>query len=200
MLRAVSPKALPLLLAGWLAQWPGTLRVAVDGPSCAAPDELAASLAEPIRASGRPFVQVRAELFLRDASLRFEFGREDVESYRSWLDAAALRREVLADTGWYLPSLRDPATNRATREARRPITEGTVLIVSGEFLLGSELPFDRTIHLAMSPAARARRTSPINAWTLAAFDRYDARVRPADIADLVIKLDDARHPAVRGLA
>jgi hypothetical protein len=194
----VTPDALAARLADWLTATPATVRVAIDGPPAAAPHELAEALAEPLRARGRPFAHVRAESFWRDASLRLEYGREDVESYLSWLDDGALRREVLTgDT--YLPSLRDPVTNRATRERPRPLSAGSVLVVSGALLLGLGLPFDRVVHLAMSPAARARRTPPEQAWTLPAFDRYDAEVSPAELADVVVRWDDPRHPAVAGL-
>ena len=141
-----------------------------------------------------------ADSFWHDASLRLEHGHEDVEAYRSWLDADALRREVLdavAAGAGYLPSLRDPATNRATREPARPLARSAVLIVSGTFLLGRGLPFDCAVHLAQSPATRARRTPAEQAWTLPAFEDYDRDIRPAEIADLVVKLDDPRHPAVR---
>jgi hypothetical protein len=174
------------------------VRVAVDGPPCAAPSDLAEALADPLRARGRPLVHVRAEWFWRDASVRLEHGREDVEAYLSWLDDGALRREVLGGDGWYLPSLRDAATNRSTREPRQPLPDNAVLVVSGALLLGLGLPFDRVVHLALSPAARARRTPSEQAWTLAAFDRYDAEVAPAGLADVVVKLDDPRHPAVLG--
>jgi hypothetical protein len=185
-------------LAAWLAEPPGNIRVAVDGPPCADPAAVASSLADPLRALGRPLVHVRADTFWRDASLRFEYGREDVDSYLTWLDAGALRREVLSGPT-YLRSLRDPVTNRATREPQRPLPDNAVLVVSGGLLLGLGLPFDRVVHLAMSPAARQRRTPAADAWTLAAFDRYDAEVSPADLADVVVTLDDPRHPAVLGL-
>jgi hypothetical protein len=175
---------------------PGVVRLAVDGPPCAAPDRIATALAEPLRVLGRPFVHVRAESFWRDASLRLEYGREDVESYLSWLDVGALRREVLSGDGWYLPSLRDPRTNRATKAPRKELPDNAVLAVSGPLLLGLGLPFDRVVHLAASPAARARRTPEEDAWTLPAFDRYDAEVGPVALADIVIKLDDPGHPAV----
>jgi hypothetical protein len=145
-------------------------------------------------------VHIPAELFWRDASLRLEYGRTDVESYLSWLDAGALQREVLdplVASGRYLPSLRDPRTNRSTRVTTLLAPPGTVLIVSGAFLLRDGLPFDRTVHLAVSPAARARLTPADDAWTLAAFDDYDRDVRPADVADVVVRYDDPRHPAVR---
>jgi hypothetical protein len=172
--------------------------VAIDGAPAAAPADLAGALAEPLVALGRPLVHVRAEQFWRDASLRLEYGREDVDSYLTWLDDGALRREVLAGPT-YLPSLRDPTTNRATREPARELPGNAVLVVSGGLLLGLGLPFDRVVHLALSPAARQRRTPADEAWTLPAFTRYDAEVGPAAVADVVVKLDDPRHPAVLGL-
>jgi hypothetical protein len=198
----VAPDALPDVVAEWLVARPGIVRVAVDGPPCADPGGLADSVVGVLPASGRPAVHLSAGSFWRDASIRLQHGREDVESYLSWLDADALRREVLAPLtadGSYLPSLRDPSTNRSTREPRRQVDQSTVVLVSGPLLLGLGLPFDRTIHLAMSTAARARHTIASEAWTLPAYERYDASVRPAEVADVVIKLDDPRHPAVRGL-
>lgn len=151
---------------------------------------------------GHPAVRVRAELFWRDASVRLEHGREDLAAYANWLDSDALRREVLVpvtDQGDYLPSLRDPLTNRSTREPRQQLSAGGVLLVTGSLLLGRSLPFDRTVHLAMSSAARARRTPAEQSWTLPAYDRYDAEISPEQLADVVVRLDDPRRPAVRGL-
>jgi hypothetical protein len=192
--------ALPDQVAARLVTYPGVVRVAVDGPPGAEPHAFATALAAPLRLRGRPVAHVVAESFWHDASLRLEHGREDALSYPSWLDADALRREVLdaaVDAARYLPSLRDPVSNRSTREPPRPLAPGSILIVSGAFLLGRGLPFDRAVHLVQSPATRARRTPPELAWTLPAFDSYDREVRPADAADVVIKLDDPRHPAVR---
>jgi hypothetical protein len=192
--RPVSPEALVQSVVDAVPS--GTVRVAVDGPPCAHPGSFADAHADGLRAS-RPVAHVRAETFWRDASLRFEHGKQDVEAYLTWLDAAALRREVLEPvmTGRYLPSLRDPVSNRSTREPPRDAPDGTVLIVSGAFLLGQGLPFDLSVHLAVSPAARARQTD--ETWTLPAFDEYDATVRPFDTADVVVRYDDPRHPAVR---
>src|SRR5664279_3602345 len=67
----LAPDALPRGLAERIATLPATLRVAIDGPPCARPHTLAHSLAEPLRALGRPVVHIRAESFWRDASLRF---------------------------------------------------------------------------------------------------------------------------------
>jgi hypothetical protein len=195
----VAAAALPERVASRLAATRGLLRVAIDGAPTAGPAALAAALVEPLRAVGRPTVHIEARWFWRDASLRLEYGREDVDSYRSWLDADALRREVLdaaVTTGTYLPTLRDPLTNRSTRAAPRPVPDELIILVSGAFLLGRGLPFDRTIHLAQSSATRARQTPAGEAWTLPAFDAEDAQLRPAARADIVVKLDDPRHPAI----
>jgi hypothetical protein len=198
--RPIAPEQLAATVAPLLTGSPRTVRVAIDGAPAADPDRVAASLLPVLEAAGRPVRLVRAALFWRDASLRLEFGREDPDSYASWLDAEALRREVLdpaLEEGRYLPSLRDPETNRSTREPPQEAPPGSVLLVSGSLLLGRGLPFDRTVHLALSPAALARRTPPDQAWTRPAYERYAESVRPADTADLVIKLDDPRHPALR---
>jgi hypothetical protein len=195
----VAPADLPVRLADWLAESDGIVRVALDGPSIAEPAALAEGLLEPLRALGRPAIHLRAPSFWRDASVRLEFGRQDAASFAGWLDADAVRREVLepiVTTGSYLPSLRDPVTNRSTREPVRTAAPRTVLIMSGELLLGRELPFDRTIHLAVSPAARKRRWPAAQAWRLPAFDDYDASVRPAATTDVVLRMDDPRHPAL----
>jgi hypothetical protein len=202
--RPIEPARLPQQVATVLdaAPVPGrALRVAVDGPACAHPERFADSLISPLRALGRPARSIRTETFWRDAALRFEFGREDVESFAGWLDAAALRREVLdpfapGGSGSYLPSLRDPVTNRATRAAAVAAEARGVVIVAGRFLLGGDLPFDHTVHLAVSAAARARQTEATTAWTLPAYERYDADRRPSDIADIVIRFDDPTHPAI----
>ncbi|GAB2487461.1 uridine kinase [Jatrophihabitans fulvus] len=178
------------------------MRVAVDGPPCADPGAFADALREPLRVLGRPFAHVRAKDFLRDASVRFEHGHEDVESYANWLDHGAVQREVLVaavERGEYLPTLRDPVTDRSTRAAPVAVQPGTVLAVSGPLLLGLGLTFDLVVHLALSPAARTRRTPADEAWTLPAYDEYDEQVRPAQLADVVVKLDDPRRPAVSGL-
>lgn len=198
--RALDPDAVVPLLADLVDQLPGIVRCAVDGPPCARPDAVAAGLIDQLHGRGRPAAHVRSAAFWRDRSLRYEYGREDIQSYRCWLDVDALRREVLdavVSSGSYLPSLRDPETNRSTHASAVDAGPDIVIAVSGPLLLGNALPFDRTVHLAVSPAARARQTPAAEHWTLPAFDDYDATVRPAELADVVVKLDDPRHPAVR---
>lgn len=206
--RPIGPDRLAAEVADVLLERPSpgvSLRVALDGPRSAEPSALAGALVAPLRAAGREVAHVRAETFWRDASLRLEHGRHDVQAFRDdWLDTGALEREVLAPlgpggSGEFLPSLRDPATNRATRSRRRAAGPGTIVIVSGELLLGRGLPFDMSIHLAVGAAARARRISPEWAWTLPAYADYDRDVDPIGTADVVVRLDDPRHPAISRL-
>jgi hypothetical protein len=71
-----------------------------------------------------------------------------------------------------------------------------VLLVSGPLLLGGGLTFDVAVHLELSAAALARRTDPEDAWTLPAYARYAEEVDPAAFADMVVRLDDPRRPAL----
>ena len=180
----------------------GWLRVAVDGAPAAGPDRLAGALVDPLRVRGRPAVLIAATDFLRPASLRLEFGRTNPDAfYTGWLDEAGLRREVLdplepGGSGRILPSLWNAETDRASRAAYRQLAPGSVVLVSGPLLLGAGLPFDVTVHLEVSAAALARRTDPGQLWTLPAYARYGAEVDPALFADVVVRLDDPRRPAL----
>jgi hypothetical protein len=202
--RPVTPEALIEELADRVAALPADRRqrVAVDGAAPADPDTLATALVDPLRVRGRAALRVRAAGFLRPASLRLELGREDPDSfYERWLDAPGLRREVLDrlgpdGDGRVLPSLWDAATDRATRAGYVTVPPGGVVLVSGALLLGGGLPFDLTVHLWLSPAALARRTGPEHRWTLPAFARYADEVAPAELADVVVRVDDPRHPAI----
>jgi hypothetical protein len=178
------------------------LRVAVDGPDVAGPGELAGALAERLPALGRPSAVVPAAGFYRPASLRLEHGRTDPDArYTDLLDVGALVREVLAPlgpggSGAYLPVLWDLTIDRAARAAPRSMPDGGVLLVPGALLQGVGLPFDVTIHLSVSAAARRRRTAPEDAWELPAFDRYDDEVSPGDLADAVVLADSPEKPAL----
>ncbi|MEV5281077.1 uridine kinase [Streptomyces sp. NPDC051994] len=177
------------------------LRIGIDGAAAARPAEPAQRLAESLRVRGRSVLTVSTEGFLRPASLRYEYGREDPDTYYDgWFDTGALWREVFGPlerggTGRVLPDLWDPVTDRATRTPYRSLPEGGVLIVHGPLLLGRWFPFDLTVHLRLSAAALRRRTDESARWTLTAFERYETEVRPADAADVVVRVDDPRHPA-----
>ncbi|MEU9827447.1 uridine kinase [Micromonospora chersina] len=202
--RPITPELLVTELADHLAgaAVPGRLRVAVDGPPAAEPDTLAAALVDPLRAAGRPVLHVRTADFLRPASIRLEHGRTNPDAYyEGWVDEAGLRREVLdpagpAGSGRLLPSLWDAAADRASRAPYVDLPPGGVVLVSGALLLGGGLPFDVAVHLVLSPAALDRRTDPELRWTLPAFARYADEVDPASFADVVVRADDPRHPAL----
>ncbi|MFF4811690.1 uridine kinase [Micromonospora chersina] len=202
--RPITPELLVTELADRLAgaAAPGRLRVAVDGPPAAEPDALAAALVDPLRAAGRPVLHVRAADFLRPASIRLEHGRTNPDAYyEGWVDEAGLRREVLDPagpdgSGRLLPSLWDADADRASRAPYVELPPGGVVLVSGTLLLGGGLPFDVAVHLVLSPAALGRRTDPELRWTLPAFARYADEVDPASFADVVVRADDPRHPAL----
>ncbi|MFJ8823420.1 uridine kinase [Streptomyces sp. NPDC102467] len=178
--------------------WP---KVAFDGAPAARPGDLAARVAEALRVRGRTSVVIGTEGFLRPASLRYEFGHEDEESYYSgWFDTGAMWREVFGPlepdgTGRVLPDLWDPATDRATRTPYVRLPPGGALLLHGPFLLNHWFPFDLTVHVGLTPGALRRRTPEADRWTLPAFARYDAETGPGAQADVLVRADDPRHPA-----
>jgi hypothetical protein len=178
------------------------VRVGIDGPAAAAPERLADALVDPLRAGGRPAVRVSTADFLRPASLRLEFGRQNPDSYYlGWFDEPGIAREVLdpagpGGSGRILTRLWNATTDRAAREPYLDLPPGAVVIVSGPLLLGGGLVFDLTVHLELSPAALRRRTPEAEQWTLPALQRYADEVAPASFADMVVRADDLRHPAI----
>ncbi|QRP44200.1 uridine kinase [Amycolatopsis sp. FDAARGOS 1241] len=202
--RPISPAALAAELTDRVAALPNRrLAVAVDGADAATDTSgLADALVAPLRLLGRATVRVSARGFLRPASLRFEHGKQNPDArYTDWLDLGGLRREVLdpltaGGTGEVLPALWDTTRDRATRLARVPVPESGVVLVNGEFLLGAGLAFDLVVHLWLSPAALHRRLPADDAWALPAYERYEAEVDPSSLADVVVRVDDPRHPAV----
>jgi len=206
--RPISPAALVGELADRIAATRGGswLRVAVDGAPAGdgrmTPAALAAAVAGALPARGRPAVVVSARYFWRPASQRLERGRTDPDVfYEDWLDVRGLTREVLAPlgpdgAGRILPTLWDPVTDRATRAGYLRLAPGGVLLLEGSLLLGTGLPLDLAVHLDVSPAALARRLPAEVAWTLPAYRRYTDEVDPCSLADVVVRADDPRHPAI----
>ncbi|GAA3578907.1 uridine kinase [Amycolatopsis ultiminotia] len=203
--RPISPDVLTAELTDRIAALTHRRRiaVAVDGADDAtAAAALADSLVDPLRTLGRATLRVPARGFLRPASLRFEHGKHDPDArYTDWLDVGGLRREVLDPlgehgTGEVLPALWDPARDRATRLPRVPLPDGGVVLVDGEFLLGAGLAFDFVVHLWLSPPALRRRVPEDRGWAVPAYERYEAEVDPSALADVVVRVDDPRHPAV----
>lgn len=202
----ISAERLAGMLADRIADTTGHgspwVRVALDGAPAARPHALADALVDPLRLLGHPVLRVAAADFLRPASLRLEYGRHDTDAFHDlWLDDGALLREVLAPldpggSGRVLPSLWDAAADRATRAPYTDLPPGGVLLLDGPLLLGRWLPFELTVHLAMGPAALSRHTPPAERWTLPAYARYEDETRPRELADVTVKVDDPRHPAL----
>ncbi|WP_214108650.1 uridine kinase [Acrocarpospora catenulata] len=200
--RPITTERLVEDLADRIAAFPSQewVRVAVDGAPAARPAELADALVEPLRVRGRETFRVSSWDFLRPASLRFEYGKQDPDAYYDdWLDVNGLIREVLAPldpggSGKVLPTLWDASRDRATRAPYTVLPPGTILLLDGTLLLGRWLPLEFTVHLRLSPAALERRTT--DAWTIPAFRRYEDEVAPASVADVAISVDRPRHPAL----
>lgn len=178
------------------------VRVLVDGAPPTRPEELADALVDPLRRAGRPVVRVSARDFLRPASVRLEHGHEDdLALFDDWVDLGALGREVLrplgpTGSGEYLPTLWDPVLDRSTRARRVPAGDGSVLVLDGSLLAGRGLDVDVTVHLALRAATLARRTPEGERWTLPAFERHARECAPEATADVVVRVDDPRHPAL----
>ncbi|OLB75126.1 MAG: uridine kinase [Actinobacteria bacterium 13_2_20CM_2_71_6] len=202
--RPVSPDRLVDELVARISALPGQpwLRVGVDGPPGARPGELADALVDPLRVLGRAAVRVDTGDFLRPASIRLELGRHNPDAYyERWYDLAALAREVLdplapGGSGRILTTYWNPGTDRSTRPDYVAVPPGGVLLLSGPLLLGAGLDLDFTVHCVQSPAARERRTPEAERWTLPAYDRYAEEVVPEYLADVVLRVDDPRHPAI----
>ncbi|WP_326637273.1 uridine kinase [Nonomuraea fuscirosea] len=188
-----------LISAGPPGSW---VRVAVDGAPAARPGSLADDLVAPLRLRGRPVLRVSAGDFLRPASLRLEYGRTDPDAfYDDWLDAGALRREVLepldpGGSGRVLPALWDSAIDRAYRVPYEELAPGGVVLLDGTLLLGRGLAFEVSVHLWLSPGALERGTPEDERWRLPAYRRYEREVRPQETADVVVRADHPRRPAV----
>ena len=164
----------------------------VDGVGSAA---LADSLVPGLQSAGRPALRVSAGDFQRPAGERFEWGREDEESFRArWLDAEALEREVLSRADAYLPALWDAEHDRSARRSLVPLPDRAVLLVDGILLLGRGLTAELTVHLSLSPGALRRRGVPD--WQLPAFATYATTVRPEQACDVLVRAEDPRRPAV----
>ncbi|WP_461024682.1 nucleoside/nucleotide kinase family protein [Thalassiella azotivora] len=181
--------------------------MAVDGAVESDTDLVADAVAAAVTSLGRPVARVRTADWLRPRSVRLEHGPADPDTgYERWVDHLALRREVLDPlgpdgSGRWLRTFWDPVTDRSTREQPQNAVPGTVLVVSGPFLLRWETAdaFDLSVHLEVSPAALARRLDGADlARATGAWARYTEETWPASRADVRVRFDRPAHPAVVG--
>lgn len=200
--RPISVDSLVAELAVRVLGFDARVRIAIDGAPALDPGALAGALVEELRNHGRFALHVSMGDYLLPASQRFELGRTSPYGfYEGWRDLAGLRREVLdpggADgSGRVLPSLWRTDIDRSARASYVDVPPSGAVIVSGELLLGAGLPFELEVHLDASEAALSRRTPADQAWTLPAFERYRDEVNPAALADVVVRMEDPRHPAL----
>ncbi|MFC3963036.1 hypothetical protein [Nocardia jiangsuensis] len=173
--------------------------VAVDGADAADPESLADLLVSRLRETGRDAASVPLHGYVRPASLRLEYGRDDIDSYRdAWFDYAALDREVLRalrERGRWLPALWDEVADRSARATLRDASDGTVLVVSGPMLLGRGLAFDTTVRLELSEPALHRLTPDDQRWTVPALLAH--AVEYPEEADFAVRWDHPNKPALR---
>ena len=189
-------RVVELVLIGGRAGTP--VRLLVDGHPSTHPERLADALVVPLEAAGRPVARVSVNAYLRPRSLRLERGQENPDSLLdSWIDVGSFNREVLdriVERHEYLPSLRDPDTDRATRAGYQVAPPGTVVVLDGALAIGRGLRTDLSVHLALKPATLRRRTPPGTSWVIPAYERYALEIdgRP----DLTVRVDHPDRPAV----
>lgn len=199
----VSPDRLVTDLADWVERLPQRRpRVVVDGFDETGSTWLADAVGEVLGFRGRPVVRVSTRWWWRAASLRLEYGHEDLDMLLSgWLDTAALRREVLdpltdGGTGVYLDRLRDPATDRSIRKDRHRVLDRTVLIVDSPFAVAWGVQGDGLVHLQVAASTVARKLPDDRRWWVEAYRRYLDEDRPVESADVVVAFDHPSSPAV----
>lgn len=175
---------------------PGHRVIAIDGADAARPLDLAHRSAAALRDTGRPAEVVSLHDYVRPASLRVEFGRDDLSYRTAWFDYEALRREVidaLHEEGRWLPALWDEATDRSARATIRPAAADTVLLVAGPMLLDHYLEFDLSVRLNMSEPALRRTTPADEHWTIPALLDTETSTTPTFFA----RWDHPDRPALR---
>ncbi|MFJ2663445.1 hypothetical protein ACIO14_03770 [Nocardia fluminea] len=195
-----SPAALARLVADRLVELPGRRILAVDGADAAEPVELGQRIVRTLTDRGRSAAVVSAHDFVRPASLRMEYGRDDEWSYRTaWFDYEAMRREILValrTEGRWLPALWDEERDRSARAAMRAARADLVLVLAGPMLLGRGLDFDLAIRLELSEQAALRRTPADQRWTLPAVRDHTAD-NPEE-ATWTVRWDHPDRAALRG--
>ncbi|WP_067673746.1 hypothetical protein [Nocardia miyunensis] len=174
---------------------PGRAIVAVDGADAADPLGFAETIAERIRTRGRACATVSLHDYVRPASLRLEFGRDEMSYRTAWFDYAGLNREVLQalrEHGRWLPALWNESIDRSARAATISATPDTILLVAGPMLLDRGLTFDLSVELRLSEGALRR--ADVEPFIVAALLRHrrDARQEP----DILVAWDHRDRPAL----
>ncbi|MQY21866.1 nucleoside/nucleotide kinase family protein [Nocardia macrotermitis] len=175
---------------------PGYAIVAVDGADPADPLGFAETVADRIRTRGRACATVSLHDYVRPASLRLEFGRDEMSYRTAWFDYAGLNREVLQalrERGQWLPALWNESTDRSARATTVSAKPETIVLVAGPMLLGRGLGFDLSVELRLSEGALRR--AEVEPFVVAALLRHrrDADQDP----DILVAWDHRDRPALR---
>ncbi|MBU3065036.1 hypothetical protein KO481_26335 [Nocardia sp. NEAU-G5] len=175
---------------------PGRSVVAIEGADAAEPLPFAAGVADRIRAQGRQCGVVSLHDYVRPASLRLEYGRDEMSYRTAWFDYSGLNREVLQalrEHGRWLPALWNEDTDRSARATPISATDDTVVLIAGPMLLGRGLSFDLTVELRLSEGA-LRRTDAED-FTVEALLRH--RRNHPESPDILVAWDHRDRPALR---
>ncbi|MET0864931.1 MAG: uridine kinase [Nakamurella sp.] len=199
----LTPERLVNDLAEWILALPlEHPRVGIDGATEIGAGALADAVGARLTHLGRPVLRASTSWWWRPASLRLELGRTDIDMLLGgWVDAAALRRELLdplepGGSATCLLRLRDPTTDRSVRESRSVAPPRAVLLLDGPLLLVDRLPLDGVLHLQTTRATLARALPADRQWWLNGFDRYLTEDQPADSAAAVVAYDHPKAPAI----
>ena len=192
-------------------------RVAIDGPPAAGKTRLSAELAVVLRARGREVVEATIEEFLTVRSVRYRRGPDSAEGcYEDSFDFAALHRVLLGPLGpggdrRFQAAVYDKVADVALNPPVATASADAVLLFDGVFLLRPELvdAWDLRVFVSVSfeeAVARARTRDRSSSRSgdeverryrgryVPSQQRYFGTVRPAELADVVVRNDDIAAP------
>ncbi len=194
------------------------LRVAIDGRPASGKTTLADELAVALRASGRDVIRATIEGFLFPRSQRYRRGVDSPEGcYHDSFDFDALHRVLLdplgpGGDGRFQPAVYDRDTDTALSPPVATAVADSVLLFDGVFLLRPELidswdlrilvsvPFEETVARAgirdlPSLGSTARIEQRFRTRYLPSQEYYFDKVRPMDLADVIVHNDRPQQPA-----
>ncbi|MTD14547.1 uridine kinase [Nakamurella sp. YIM 132087] len=199
----VSPDRLARAIADRVATGRSVV-VGIDGDPAIGAGELADRVAEAVRAGGRQVIRADLSDWWRPASVRLEYGHEDVDSLLdAWVDVGALDRELLVPLREGRPiRVRnwDALADRAFREAAVDVAPTAVLVLAGAFL-GRVVPdADLTVQLQVKESTLRRLLPGDRGWWLEGH-RLDREQRslsgdPVGPDRMVVSYDHPAAPAI----
>ncbi|WP_067890598.1 hypothetical protein [Nocardia vaccinii] len=192
----VTVDALVEVVLDRVLELPGRAVVAVDGADAADPLGFAETVAERVRTRGRACATVSLHDYVRPASLRLEFGRDEMSYRTAWFDYAGLNREVLQalrEHGRWLPALWNERIDRSARAATIPAAPETIVLVAGPMLLDRGLRFDLSVELRLSEGALRRAEAEPFIVAALLRHRHDTHQEP----DILVAWDHRDRPALR---